>query len=465
MALIGVTTRWLLVLSAVLCCAQQTPVATRKARTPPGFLERATIYQIWMRSFSPEGNLKGVTAKLPYIADLGASIVYLTPVNTMSTDPRPEYWSPRMRQSKARHCKNPYRIADYDSIDPEFGTEADLRELVDTAHKLGLKVLMDLVYLHAGPDTVLLKRPGFVKHTPEGKPALGRWNFPLLNFENPKLREYLIGNMLHWVRDVKVDGFRCDVAAGIPVGFWEQARAEIEKALPDVVMLAEADVPEHQLKAFDISYNSSYYRALVAVLRDGEPATLIRKQWETARAAFPAGARFLHLSDNHDKSRADMVFGEKGATATSVLNFTLDGIPFLYNGQEFGDGAPNDILSHQRIRWDVATFPAIAPRVEFYRQLLRMRSHEQALTAGELIWLENSAPDSAVTFLRKTPAEEVVVAVNLSNRKCAVSVALAGERYASLLPTRAEPYELVVAGGKATISLGAFGFFVGKRRP
>lgn len=449
----------------ILSCALAWPAFAASARRAPGYLERATIYQIWMRSFSPEGDLKGVTAKLPYIAGLGATIVYLTPINRMSTDPRPEFWSPRMRQSKAGGCKNPYRIADYDAIDPEFGAEADLRELVASAHRLGLKVMMDVVFYHAGPDSVLMDKPGFIMRTPDGKPVLGRWNFPRLNFANAELRRYLIGNLLHWVRDVKVDGFRCDVAGAVPLDFWEQARAELEKVNPDIVMLSEADVPQHQIKAFDISYNFPYYSALLAVIRDGGPATLIRKQWEGARAAFPAGARFLHLSDNHDRNRADMVFGEKGALATSILNFTLDGIPFLYNGQEIGDGAPDDILSHQPIRWDLATFPAFAPRVEFYRKLFHMRSRERALTEGELVWLENSLPDSIATFLRKAGGEEVLIAINLSNRKCSAAVSLADGRYTPLIvPPRVKPAELVASGGKAEISLGAFDFFVGRRK-
>ena len=89
-----------------------------------------------------------------YIAELGAAIVYLSPIQRMSA---------------VGGFTNPYRISDYDAIDPEYGTEADLRALVEAAH-------------------------------------------------NPKLRKYLIGNLLHWVREGGVDGFRCDVAAGIPLG-------------------------------------------------------------------------------------------------------------------------------------------------------------------------------------------------------------------------------------------------------
>jgi glycosidase len=451
--------------AALAAQAQQTPIPSQNARRSPAYLERAIIYQIWMRSFTPEGTLKAVTARLPYLADFGATIVYLTPINRLSTDTRIEYWSPRMRQSKAGGAKNPYRIADFDAIDPEFGTEADLKDLVEKAHGLGLKVMMDLVYYHAGPDSPLMDKPGFIMRKADGRPETGSWNFPRLNFANPQLREYLIGNMLHWVRDVKVDGFRCDVAGAIPTDFWEQARDAMDKVNPDVVMLEEATVARNQLKAFDLSYNFSHYGTLDAIVRNGEPASLLRTNWESTRAKSPKGARFIHLNDNHDRNRADMVYSTKGALATSVLNFTLDGVPFFYNGQEVGDGAPDDILSHQPIRWDLATFPAFQPRVAMYRSLFQTRLRETALTSGEVLWLNNSLPDSVVTYLRKKGAEEILVAVNLSNRKCSVSVDVPAGQYAPLLlPLQAKPAELAAGGGKATLAFGAFDFFVGKKK-
>ena len=128
----------------------------------------------------------------------------------------------------------------------------------------------------------------------------------------------------------------------------------MDKVNPSAIMLAEADVPAHQLKAFNISYNFPYYSALQAVVVNGESADRIRQQWEKARAAFPRGSCFVHLNDNHDQNRADVVFGEKAALATSVLNLTLDGIPLLYNGEEIGDRTAPQQQSHVAIRWERA---------------------------------------------------------------------------------------------------------------
>jgi len=311
-----------------------------------------------------EGTLKAVTARLGYIAELGAAIVYLSPIQRMSA---------------VGGFTNPYRISDYDAIDPEYGTEADLRALVEAAH-------------------------------------------------NPKLRKYLIGNLLHWVREAGVDGFRCDVAAGIPLDFWEQARAELDQVNREVILLAESDLPEEQLQAFDISYNFPYYEALAAVIRDGEPATRIREQWEKARARFPRGARLLHLSDNHDRERADVVFSEKGALA---------------------------------IRWDRR-----ARSTAIFKRLFQMRREEAALSAGELIWINNSAPDNLVSFLRKRGDQEILVVINLSNRKCAGAVDLPVSEYPALQDLiKNQRIGFSIAPGKVTFNLGTFEYIVGKRIP
>ena len=133
------------------------------------------------------------------------------------------------------------------------------------------------------------------------------------NFANPQVREYFVAILVHWVRDVKADGFRCDVADSVPLEFWEQAREALDKVNPEVVILAEADRPDDQLKAFDLNYNYAYYMTLVSVMREGEKASRIREQWEKAHSTYPRGARLLHFSDNHDQTRAVLQFGTEEA--------------------------------------------------------------------------------------------------------------------------------------------------------
>jgi glycosidase len=448
-----------LALSAV-SLGQNRPVAGQQARTSPDFLKRSTIYQVWMRSFTPEGTLYATTAHLQHIADLGAAIIYISPLNVHGY---PSVFGP----------STPYEIKDYDAIDPEYGAEADFKALVIQAHKLGLKVIMDIVYAHSANDNVLLNKPGFYQRTPDGKLIMSRWRTPQPDFKNSQMREYFRSNMLHWVGDVGVDGFRADVAGGVPADFWDEARDAIDKVNPSVIMLAESDVPVHHLKAFDISYNFPYYSALQAVVVNGESAERIREQWAKAKAAFPRDSLLLHLNDNHDRNRANVVFGEKAALATSVLDFTLDGIPLLYNGEEVGDTTAPQQQSHVAIRWDIwkpetqrrtSTAGQQNAKMRVYQQLIRMRRDEAALTSNNLTWVTNSNPDGVVSFIRKSGNEEILVLINLSNRITKVQVEVPASNYGDardLLKNRALPASLTA--DKLSLQLSAFDYVVAKR--
>ncbi len=104
--------RIFLILPLVLGASVSAPaqsIASQHARVAPDFLNRSVIYQVWMRSFTPDGTLKAATARLPYIAGLGADIVYLSTLNVHSY---PSVFGPT----------TPYEIKDYDRIDPEYGT-------------------------------------------------------------------------------------------------------------------------------------------------------------------------------------------------------------------------------------------------------------------------------------------------------------------------------------------------------
>ncbi len=98
-------------------------------------------------------------------------------------------------------------MKDYYQVDPEYGTDSDLKGFVAEAHKLGMRVMLDMVYMHCGPKAVFLKdHPDFVKRDKEGKIINSSYNFPELNLDNPELREYLWKNMEYWVKEFNVDG-------------------------------------------------------------------------------------------------------------------------------------------------------------------------------------------------------------------------------------------------------------------
>jgi glycosidase len=445
----------LLTLSVTAAGGQGLSFGGMDARPAPEWLSRASIYEVWLNVFSKEGDLRGAIPRLQQIADLGATIVYLGPISKRSAEPG----------------ASPYSIADYNEIDPECGTPQDLRDFVAAAHKLHLKVMLDIVYYHTAPDNVMMKqdRSFFVKN-PQGQILRGFWPQPLPDFRKVEVRKYLIESLIHWVRDFDVDGFRCDVGAGVPVTFWNDARKALDRVKPEVILLSESDRPDDQLKAFDINYNFEYYLTLRSVLRDGAPAIRLRENWEQMHASMPYGARLLRYSDNHDWPRAVLQFGERGALAASVLNFTLDGVPFLYNGQEVNDPSPTSWRRLAPIHW-----PKLenkddrdSPGAVFatYNKLLHLRSSEPAISSGSVVWVNNSEPDSVLSFLRQRQDSEVLVIVNLSNRDVHVTMDLPVMDY-YVLDNLLEPGKIwfQLYSGRVSADLGAFGYVVGRKIP
>ncbi|QEH35363.1 Cyclomaltodextrinase [Aquisphaera giovannonii] len=416
----GLPRRLLLVLStlAILAAAaapapaQQATakdVAKLPARPRPQWVTDAVIYELFPRNFSNEGNFAGVTARLDELKDLGVDVLWLMPIHPIG------------QKGKKGTVGSPYAVRDYDAINPDYGTAEDLKRLVAEAHKRGLKVILDIVANHTAWDSVLMeKHPDFYTRDASGKvlPPNPDWtDVADLNYDNPALRDYMVGMLKRWVKEFDVDGFRCDVAMEVPTDFWERVRDELAAIKPDIFLLAEASKPELLVKAFDADYAWPLHGTLAEVMMSGRPATAIRDAWKEQKAAFPKGAVHVVFSDNHDERRAIVRFGERGAMAAAVLIFTLDGIPLIYNGMEFGDstesGAPALFEKLPILR------PISERRPEFailFRQLIALRRDHPALRSGDLAWLPTSDEDRIVAFLRRDAKEEILVAINLSNR-------------------------------------------------
>ena len=136
----------------------------------------------------------------------------------------------------------------------------------------------------------------------------------------------------YWIREFDLDGFRCDVAEEVPTDFWENARAELDKIKPDIVMLAEGHKAELLLKAFDFDYSWPIHSTMTHVLQGQGRAAELRADWVKEFKEWPRGSLHLRFSDNHDERRAIARFGEPAALAASALMFTLDGVPFCITG-------------------------------------------------------------------------------------------------------------------------------------
>lgn len=406
----------------------------------PAYAEKAVIYQIFLRSFTLEGTLKAAEKMLPHLAGLGIDIVYLCPPVVADDDMDKSHWSDRQNKSGFENPKNPYRLKDYYHVDPEYGTDQDLKDFVAAAHKLGMKALLDLVYYHCGPKAVFLdEHPEYVKLNDDGSIKFGRWHFPELNFDNPELREYLWQNMEYFIRDFDFDGFRCDVSSLVPIDFWEEGRRRIENIKPGgIFMLAESSGNrEEQFNAFDISYG--YFGFKTADMLDGKLSVKELREFMEGERKRLNGARVLSNFDNHDiasdryESRAERIFPLAMTNAILALDFAYDGIPFLYNGQEIADGRRHSLWANRDhgknlvIEWENAVTERGKARMAYLKKLIDLRRSLPILTRGSFEWIDNDRNEHVFSFLRKLDGKTMLCAFNLSGDPQTV-------RFASQLP-------------------------------
>lgn len=429
--------------------AQGDPGA-REARHSPDWVRDGVIYELNTRAFSSEGTFNAVTSRLPELKRLGVGILWLMPIHPIG------------QAKKKGTVGSPYAVRDYMDVNPAYGTKDDLKRLVREAHQLGLKVIIDIVANHTSWDNTLMSTPSFYRRDAAGR-ILSPYDWTdvaALDYGNPALRRHMSGVLQYWLREFDLDGFRCDVAYEVPTDFWEQTRTELERIKPDVILLAEAHKPELLTKAFDLDYGWPVYHAIKDAIIGNRSARAVREEWEAERRQYAPGALHMRFSDDHDEMRAVALFGARAALAASALVFTMDGVPLLYNGMEVGDATESfapALFERLPVYWGVRErrpeFPA------FYEQMIPLRRAHPALRQGGTTWVGNSDEDRVITVLRHDDREEVLVAVNLSNRAYWGTVEIAGNGFEEITPG-------VKAAGPAALpvlSLDAWGVRVFRR--
>ena len=424
---------------------------TPAARKSPAWLRSGVMYEIFPRNFSVSGDLNGVTARLDELEDLGVDILWLMPVHPLG------------EKLKKGSVGSPYCVRDFYAINPDYGTTNDFRRLVIGAHARGMKVVMDVVTGHTAWDSVLLaQHPDFYKKDAAGKvhPPYPDWSDVVeLDYANPELRPYMIEMLKYWVSAFDVDGFRCDTAYTVPVDFWESARTELAKVKPQVVIITDAGAkPALLSKAFDMDYGGNLYSTLNQVMSSLQPASFIKDSWEHTQEQFPKDSLHLRFTDYHNVPRATVRFGLDGALAAQVLTLALDGVPLFYNGMEAGDAtesADPALFEKMPVFWHPGGRPQLR---EIYRDLIKLRKQNPAFTAGELVWLNNSAPGEVISLLRKDAKDEFLLLLNLSSRRVAATVELPDA--AGFAPVkingRAEPVDILLPD----VRLNGYGWFI-----
>jgi glycosidase len=388
-------------------------LAASAASTAPIWMKNAVIYQVNTRQYSASGTFDAVTADLGRLQKLGVDILWLMPIHPIG------------EVGRKGSMGSPYSVADYYGVNPDLGTEADLRELIDGAHAKGMKVILDWVANHSSFDN-----PWITDHkdwyTQDGQgnvvPPNADWtDVADLNFDVPAMRAGMIDALKYWVSEFGVDGYRCDVAWGVPVDFWNDATAALKQIKP-VYMLAEADGnPALLQEAFLSDYGWKFKDLLMdfglGIAGKSDFAGYMGQQ----ALNYPTNTYPMLFVTNHDENSWTGSLKENfgsGAKTLAVLTFTVPGIPLIFNGQEVDSNKRLAFFEKDQIDW-MFTSTRSKTAVAHYTKLVALKTKNQALwngaAGGKYTRFKNDS-DKLISFEREKNGNKVIVVLNPSPR-------------------------------------------------
>ncbi|HEX2189480.1 MAG TPA: alpha-amylase family glycosyl hydrolase [Longimicrobiaceae bacterium] len=386
----------------------------------PSWSKGAAIYEVNVRQFTPEGTFAALERHLPRLDSLGVDILWLMPVQPIGVEAR------------KGGLGSPYSIRDYTAVNPEFGTAADFRGFVDAAHARGMRVILDWVANHTSfdhawtrehRDWYTLRPDGTISFPRNADGTETDWtDVAELNYDDPQMRRAMLDAMRWWVDSMNVDGFRADVAWGVPYDFWAQARRELVAADPEVFLLAEAEDPRlHEY--FHATYGWELHHLLNKVAKGEEPASALDRYFAKDDSLYPPGAYRMYFTSNHDEnSWQGSEFERMGPNHAPafVLSATAENsIPLVYTGQEASLNKRLRFFEKDTVDW---SGPSLAG---FYRSLLELKETQPALAngpwGGEQAKLRTDGGDRVYAYTRTRGENTVLVALNFGDAPVRVS--------------------------------------------
>ena len=399
--------------SAVALMAETSPDLSRYQPEPfvklqhPDWSKNAVIYQINLRQFTPEGTLRAAEAQLPRLQALNVDILWLMPIHEIGV------------QNRKGGLGSPYSVRDYYSVNHEFGTVDDLKHFVAAAHALGLHVILDWVANHTAWDNVLVQQhPEWYEHDWKGRFRPTPWwdwsDIINLDYRHPGLRHYMTEALKYWVREAGVDGYRCDVAGFVPLDFWNNARRELD-AIKPVFMLAEWDMRDLHMQAFDMTYAWKWYDAVHKIAQGQATLDSLFEYFAWQELSFGQDCIRMTFLSNHDMNSWSGTQSEAfGAAApvAAVLSVVGDGMPLLYNSQEAGETKRLKFFERDPIEWQPH------PMADHYRKLFALKHANSALWNGHwgarMLQVPNNHRAEVLSFVRQNDQHRVFAVLNFS---------------------------------------------------
>ena len=368
------------------------------------------------------GDLRGIISKLDYLHDLGITGIYMLPLFL----------------SNSTHKYNTF---DYETIDPDFGTDEDMRELVDKAHSLGIRVMMDAVFNHSGTEfapwkDVLKNGPEsaywdwfFVGKWPQpklpGSTADGRYMsfafapyMPKLNTNNPEVMEYFLTRCKNWIDRWNIDGIRFDVGNEVSHKFLKELNRGLKAVKPDIFLLGEIwhdSVQWLQGDEYDSVMNFPFLETLHNFWLDGQSARQLMYGLNRCYQMYPEQVNqvLFNFLDNHDTMRAVTRCGGKDPFFQQLtLLMTLPGSACIYYGTEIALEGGNDPDCRRPMPWGKIEEGKFDRTLEQVKTLIALRKDCPAARRGAIQWQLDEKNPRLICYRREAEGEVLTVYIH-----------------------------------------------------
>ncbi|MGI6088709.1 MAG: alpha-amylase family glycosyl hydrolase [Bilifractor porci] len=407
-------------------------------------LRNRVMYMVFVRNYSREGTFRRLQEDLPRIQSLGVDYIWLLPIQPLGV------------KNRKGTLGSPYAIRDYRAVNPEYGTKEDLRALTDAIHELGMKCILDIVYNHTSPDSVLAaEHPEWFYHKEDGSLGnrIGDWSDIVdLDYSHPELWDYQIETLKMWAE--YFDGFRCDVAPMVPLSFWLKAREEVEKVHPGMVWIAESVEPRFILwnrergipvssdselyQAFDICYDYDISKEMSDAMLGKAPLSVYLEAMN--RQEWIYGQNYIKLRnlENHDRNRAAaLIPNEQALRSWTAFLYFAKGTTLLYAGQEKGVTHHPSLFDRDTVDWK-----GTADLTEEIRLLSGLKRKDRVFREGAF---SVSTPDEKNIVASYVCGEEKLTGIFPLHGAASVSVQLPDGTYRNLYSGKnADIYENVI---------------------
>ncbi len=389
--------------------------ATDKIYTHVEWSKNANIYEVNIRQYTHEGSFKAFEKHMPRLKQMGVKILWIMPIHPIS------------KTNRKGTMGSYYAVQDYQKVNPDFGTLNDFKHMVNYAHELNMKVIIDWVANHTGWDNWLITEHSdwYTKDSLGNKivPANTDWtDVADLNYDMPDLREYMIQSLEYWVKEADIDGYRCDVAGMVPADFWVNVRIHLD-AIKPVFMLAEWESKDI-LQAFDMVYGWELHHIMNEIAQGKKVIDDLDAYFAKIDTIYSPDDYYMNFTSNHDENSWNgTVFDRMGKAAEvmAVLSATVPGMPLIYSGQENKLTKKLEFFEKDTIGWGNFGYTS------FYTKLLHLKKENKALWngayGGSFSKIDNTKPEVVYSFIRKKGDDKIIVVLNFSDIKQTISLA------------------------------------------